>query len=369
MKTILIDDEPIALEVLELMLSPYESINIIGKYTRYTDALESLKEEKPDIIFLDIEMGDMNGLKLAEIFIRELDKVEIVFVTAYSEYAVDAFELNAIDYLLKPIQENRLLKAVERLKEKIAINKIQSFEKNKSELRVLSFGGFQVVDNEENYLSWRTQKSKEIFAYLWDRKDRPASKDSIIEDIFPGRDVDKATTLLHTTIYQLRKSLERLGYSNGINYFDESYQLNIPTTGDREELNKIISLGRYSEEDIKDILMIYRGEFLEEGYLWGMEKQQIYRQFIFGILEKFTREKVEAEIFNLILKVSLDKAYEIDPFNESIVETKIHYYGRQNKISNLETFYNNYKEELWDEMKLEPKGNIINIYKEYVDNF
>ena len=368
MKTILIDDEPIALEVLEHMLAPYEEINIIGKYTKYTDALESLKYQKPDLIFLDIEMGEMNGLELAEVFIRQLDKVEIVFVTAYSEYAVEAFELNAIDYLLKPIQENRLLKAIERLKGKVRIGNVERRGKGQNKLKVHSFGGFQVTDNQGNPLAWRTQKSKELFAYLWDEKDRPVTKDSIIEDVFPDREMEKATTLLHTTIYQIRKNLERLGYSNGIIFSDESYQLNIPTTGDRDELNKIISQGRYNHEDIKAILWMYKGDFLEEGYLWAIEKQQRYRQIIFAILEKFARDQVEKNRLDLIVKVSLDKAYEMDPLNESIVETMVDYYGKRSEMHNLENFFHNYKQELWDEMNLKPIRNIIDTYNKYMDS-
>ena len=368
MKTILVDDEAIALEVLEHMLSPYKEINIIGKYRKYTDALESIKEEKPDVSFLDIEMGEMNGLELGEIFIRELGKVEIVFVTAYSEYAVEAFELNAIDYLLKPIQEKRLLKAIGRLKEKVKINELQGLEENKLKLKVLSFGGFQVLDNEGNPLAWRTQKSKELFAYLWDEKHRAISKDLIIETIFPDREMEKASAILHTTVYQLRKSLERAGYLNGITYINESYQLDLPVDSDCEDLNEIMAMKTYNDEDIKKILKIYKGGFFEEGYHWAIEKQQSYKQLIISILGEFAEKQVEKGRLDLIIKVSLDKAYELDPFNESIVEAMINYYGKKNEINKLRDFFDNYKEELWDEMDLEPGKDIINRYNKYMES-
>ena len=362
MKVILIDDEPIALEVLEHMLSPYEEINIIGRYTKYTDALESLKEEKPDVIFLDIEMGEMNGLELAEVFMGELDRVEIVFVTAYSEYAVDAFELNAIDYLLKPIQEKRLLKAVERLGERMKTVELE----DPAKLKVFCFGGFQVMDGKGKALGWRTQKAKELFAYLWNGEDKPVNKNLIMEDIFPDKDLNRATTLLHTTIYQIRKNLEAVGYSNGITYLDEAYKLDIPTTGDREKLNEIISRGRYEEEDIKEILWTFKGDFLEEGYLWGIERQQIYRQIILEILSKFGEKQVENNRLSLITKISLDKALEIDPLNELTVKTMINYYGKKKETNNLINFFRHYKLGLRDEMDLEPEKNIINLYNKYI---
>lgn len=369
MKTILIDDEPIALEVLEHMLSAYDDINIIGSYTRPADALKSIKEEKPDIIFLDIEMGDLNGLKLAEIFMRELDKVEIVFVTAYSQYAVEAFEINAIDYLLKPIQEKRLFKAIERLREKTKENYIENKSINSNQLKVHSFAGFQVLDSMGNPLTWRTQKSKELFAYLWWKKEKPVSKTVIMEIIFPDKDPERARTLLHTTIYQLRKGLEKLGYLNGIIFFDESYQLNIPVISDLDKLNKIIGLRRYNDEDIIEVLKIYKGDLLEEGYHWGMEVQQRYRALVLKIIERYARNQIENKKFNVILKMTLDKAFEIDPYDETIVEMMIHYYGKQRNIYSLVTFFNDYSDMLWKEMNLKPMESTVDIYKKYIESF
>lgn len=103
---IIVDDEPIALEILATLLLSYDDIEIVGSYTDPLIALKEVKNKKAGIIFLDIEMGKMNGLEAAEAFINVDDTLEIVFITAYSQYAVDAFEINAIDYLLKPIQKN-----------------------------------------------------------------------------------------------------------------------------------------------------------------------------------------------------------------------------------------------------------------------
>lgn len=368
MKAILIDDEPMALEVLANMLSPYKDIDIIGRYTNPFDALEKIEISEPDIVFLDIEMGVMNGLELADVFMAELSKVEIVFVTAYSQYAVDAFELNAIDYLLKPIQEKRLLKAIERLREKTKANNVEKKDTNiiDNKLKVHSFGGFQVIDSMGNPLKWRTQKSKELFAYLWEKKDGAVSKDLIIEELFPDRDLEKASTLLHTTIYQLRKNLRDLGYANGIIYFDDSYQLNLPIVSDLEEFKKIVGSKMYNDENIMELLEIYRGDFLEEGYHWAINVQQICRQALVNWIIKFANIEIKEGRNNLLLKIALDKAYEMDPFNGTLAEMIIHYYGMQNKKSNMESFFNSYVRNLREEMNLEPGGSIINIYNKYM---
>ncbi|WP_353095067.1 response regulator [Tissierella praeacuta] len=367
MRVILVDDEPIALDVLTIMLSSYENIDIMGSYTNAIEALEKSKKIRPEVIFLDIEMGEINGLKIAELFMEQLDDVEIVFITAYSQYAVDAFEINAIDYLLKPIQKKRLHKTIERLKEKISGKHTQDEKKDTKKLRVNSFGGFEVLDSMNKPLIWRTQKSKELFAYLWKKRERAVPKMLIMDTIFPDKDLEKASTLLHTTIYQIRKNLKKIGWSNGIIHFNDSYQLNVPVISDIEELDRILESKEYSDENIREVLEIYKGDFLEEGYHWALDVQQIYRDMVFNILEKFTREKLENEIFSLTLKASLDKIYKMDSFNEGVAKMMIHYYGKQSKRASLEAFFNDYVENLWTEMGLEPMESTLRLYKKYMD--
>src|SRR5690625_3337038 len=104
MRTILVDDEPLALDYLEIQLDKIKDITVVEKFTNL-DILDHVKLiENIDLVFLDIEMPGKNGLEIAEQLLEVNPTLEIVFVTAYDEYAVQAFELNALDYLLKPIQ-------------------------------------------------------------------------------------------------------------------------------------------------------------------------------------------------------------------------------------------------------------------------
>ena len=112
MKCIAIDDEPVALSIIEQFCKRCGDLEV----TSYTDpitGLEKVKSSKPDIVFLDIEMGGINGIDIA----RELPAgIYLIFTTAYAEYAVDGFELNAIDYLHKPFSYSRFEKAIERVR-------------------------------------------------------------------------------------------------------------------------------------------------------------------------------------------------------------------------------------------------------------
>jgi two-component system LytT family response regulator len=112
MKALLIDDERLARQELKNLLAPYSEIQVIGEANNAETAIESIKQLKPDVIFLDIQMPGKNGFELLE----EISGLpEVVFVTAYDEYAIRAFEVNALDYLLKPVQPSRLAETVKKI--------------------------------------------------------------------------------------------------------------------------------------------------------------------------------------------------------------------------------------------------------------
>ena len=125
MKAVLIDDERLARQELKSLLSAYPEIEIVGETNNSETAIESIKLLKPDVIFLDIQMPGKNGFELLE----EISGVpEVVFVTAYDEYAIRAFEVNALDYLLKPVQSNRLAETVKKILNKENSDKQESKE-------------------------------------------------------------------------------------------------------------------------------------------------------------------------------------------------------------------------------------------------
>src|SRR5690554_3496530 len=106
----LVDDEKPALEELNYILMQQKSIEIIGSYTNSAKAIEEILKTEPDVVFLDIEMPEFNGFMVANEMIKRKLNTSIVFVTAFDEYAIKAFEINAVDYVLKPISEERIKK-------------------------------------------------------------------------------------------------------------------------------------------------------------------------------------------------------------------------------------------------------------------
>lgn len=114
MKCIIIDDEPLAIDILAGHCDKIDFLELEGTFTNPLDAISIIKERKVDLIFCDIEMPQLSGID----FIHSLDNRPLfIFTTAYSQYAVEGFNLNAVDYLLKPIPYNRFITAVSRAKE------------------------------------------------------------------------------------------------------------------------------------------------------------------------------------------------------------------------------------------------------------
>lgn len=117
-KAIIVDDEPHARRYLSDLLATDQDINELGQFGNGKEALAFLEKHQVDIVFLDIEMPNVNGLQVAK-KLAHFDHTEIVFTTAYNQYAITAFETHALDYLLKPFDEKRLVKTLQRAKKQI----------------------------------------------------------------------------------------------------------------------------------------------------------------------------------------------------------------------------------------------------------
>lgn len=128
MRVVLVDDELPALDELAYQLNQFEYVEIIAQFTDSITALKAIEQLKPDAVFLDIDMPILNGLNLATELLEQNRSLPIIFITAYNTYALQAFEVNAVDYIVKPVRASRLEKTVKRLRENIESNFYQTEE-------------------------------------------------------------------------------------------------------------------------------------------------------------------------------------------------------------------------------------------------
>jgi two-component system LytT family response regulator len=157
-KTIIIDDERLAREEVKRALENFPEFEIIGEANNADKAKDLIENTQPDIIFLDIHMPKKSGFDLLE----ELGTVpEVVFTTAYDQYAVKAFEFNALDYIVKPIREERFAKAIEKIKKELAKVKKETlapfllhrkiFIKDGEHCYFIPLSSISLIESVENY--------------------------------------------------------------------------------------------------------------------------------------------------------------------------------------------------------------------------
>ena len=136
-KTILIDDERLARKELRYLLADYKDVCIVGEAKNLREAVSLINDKKPDLVFLDIQLRQENGFDLLE---HVQHNFHLIFVTAFDEFAIRAFEINALDYLLKPVNPKRLQTSFDRLNSDIASRALQNSQLNIDDQLFLHLG-------------------------------------------------------------------------------------------------------------------------------------------------------------------------------------------------------------------------------------
>ena len=128
-RTILVDDESLAVQGLALRLQAHEDVEIVETCTNGREAIRAIKTHKPDLVFLDIQMPGFDGFSVVQ-GMMEVEPPLFIFVTAYSDYAIRAFEAQAVDYMMKPVEEGRLADALDRVRQRLSEKRqVQEVEK------------------------------------------------------------------------------------------------------------------------------------------------------------------------------------------------------------------------------------------------
>lgn len=284
-KFMLIDDERLALMLMEkelrLIADKLGETVEISMLQLSERALQEVGRERPDVVFLDIHMPEVSGLQIAELLQEEYPSIMLVFMTAHDNYALEAFELNAIDYVLKPLVRDRLEKTFKRIvarmrsrlnDEPLVSGPINHIVMCAGTLLVRSGGAAPELPK------WRTAKAQELFAYLLMRRETMVHKSTLLEQFFPELDKKSAMTRLYTTIYQIRQCLQSMDLDIAIRNvsMQEGYILHIgdTVTIDTElwERELLAEAERDPADDdrIGELLGEYDGGFLSDhDYDWA----------------------------------------------------------------------------------------------------
>lgn len=326
MRAILIDDEPLALQLFESLLAKIKGIQLIGSFTNPHDGLVTIIEQQPDVVFLDIEMPEMNGIELAEQLENRSPRTRIVFVTAFNEYAIQAFELNAIDYLVKPVQKERLHKTINRLHEQLRYTPVPQSINKQSMVCLFQSLRFINAEGEEIMAKWRTTKVRSLFLFLLHNRGVLVRKDLLLDLFWPETDPTKGFVQLYSAVYQIRKTLTALQSDIEIANHEDGYLLDCHSTiidVDAWE-NGIEGLATVNARTLsthQQLMSMYKGDYLEEfAFVWAASEKErlriLWMQHISIVADYYKQNELYNELVLLYLRV-----IEIDPYTEQ------HYYS------------------------------------------
>lgn len=371
MNVILVDDEQLALKLLEKQLKQLPQVEIIGQYQDANEAINEILLQRPHAVFLDINMPETNGLEVAERLLEQNPQLEIVFVTAYDDYAIQAFELNAIDYLLKPVQAERLAKTIERLQSKIKEGSpLTAVDSRKTHIQCLHHLKVISADGE---VSWRISKGKELFAFLVHHRNTPVQKDLLLETLWPHLDIDKAYAQLYTAVYQLRKNLQQLNSDLHIENKYSNYLINTElVTIDVEKWEKSLSsLPPLSVESVNQHMAIfnsYIGDYFEEhDYLWAEAERERLRTMWYQHALRLSDVLIEANSSDLALQV-LSRLKTQFPFSEQIYFSIMKYYYHVGNAQLVKETYRQLIIMLDSEYGISPQQDTIDWYAKIFNN-
>lgn len=358
----IIDDEILAISLLENIIKDMVDVNVVGKFTSFAEGLDQIEKLNPDVIFLDIEMPGENGIRVAE-WINEMDKkIDIVFVTAYDQYALEAFGVHAVDYLLKPVARERLEKTLLNImKKRDSISPV--VKKSKLQFKAQFLGNFILFNVHNQPVKWRTKKVKELCAYLLHHHKVSVHKDQILEDLWPTLSMEKAKNHLHTSVYQLRKEFKKQGFEEAIQYIDERYKLDIDIKSDIHQLLAILDRSTIEEQVIQTLLELYKDDYLaEDDYLWSTGTSSHLRKKVKMLLEQ-SYKLFPNQIFS---RKILESLIELEPLEESYRQLLMRYFIQQEKSTEALHCYVEFEKMLWDEMSEKPKQNTRKIVIDYL---
>lgn len=354
LRAVLLDDEKPALNVLNKVIGERNDVQVVGVYTDPTEMLKDVWGLMPDLIFLDIEMPEMNGLELAARLLELHENIEVVFVTAYRQYALEAFRVHALDYLLKPIDPHLLHRTIERvLKRRKGIVPAKAAS---SASRIVCFGGFEIYKtNQAEPIRFPTAKAEELFAYLLVHRNTNISKWTLCDSLWPEiQSSEKSDHNLHTAVYRMKKTLRDSGIGVRILSQRGYYRMECDDTCDylmfEQAVAKTVELDKGNSEALTKVIHLYKGTlFGNKDYPWcEAERERMSRNFA-GLSKKMAKWHLQTNQFHEAVEVLLS-LLSYAPFDgeahEILLRTYMGLHDRTAFVSHFEKMERSFKEEL-----------------------
>ncbi|CAI6081722.1 response regulator [Cohnella sp. JJ-181] len=374
MNVILVDDEPVMHLIMRRMLAKFAEVRIAGVFTDTESAADCLLGgEEIGLAFVDISMPGENGLEFAARMENAGSRARIVFVTSHKEFALRAFELSAVDYLVKPVSQERLERTVHRALTAGAGKAAalpDAAERTARPISVTTLGDFS-VGGDLGRVKWISNKSAELFAYLLMNRGKRIARSRLIEDIFGGMTPGNAEKYLNTAVYQLRKSLEPIGLREAVRSENDGYALELPGASvDYETFERRIAAWNgadgFDAEAALGAERLYTGDlFGNKSYVWATYETErlakAYGAYVLLLAERLAETGETGTASKLLLKL-----HARDPLAETTIRHLMKLYAREGNKKALTAQYTDYVKLLNRELGIRPSKDLLLLYDSLV---
>ncbi|CAM3901261.1 response regulator [Cohnella lubricantis] len=366
MRVIVIDDEKAMHLIMSKMLGKLADVEVAGCFFDTASASRCIDEHEVHAAFVDISMPQESGMQFAERMAMAHPDLYIIFVTSHKDYALDAFELSALDYIVKPVSPERIEKAVMRARAVHSFAEAERTEPKTDRVRIDVLGGLE-VSTAYGSVKWISRKSAELFGYLLIHPGRIVSRARILYDVFGDMASKNADTYLNTSIYQLRKALAPHGLKSMVLSDSEGYGLDLTDASiDYAEFEeRIHQQAEWAADDLDkamEIEKLYAGElFGEKGFGWAMNDTErlsaLYAAFAKRLAAALLEHREEDTAVQL-----LNKLFDRNELDEETASLLLRAYAAKKDRASLAKLYRRYVKVLHQELHLDPSKELIELY-------
>ena len=374
LRVVIVDDEQPAIDLLKILLEGTGKITCVGEYCKPSEAAKDIAILQPDAAFLDIEMPGISGMELAEDLLDRVAGIDIVFVTAFSHYAVEAFELNAVDYLLKPALQKSVDRAVSRLAGRRRLNPTSS--PVTTAVQIHGFGKLEVRKSfAGNLLKWRTAKVEELFAYLLYHRGTIVQKGKIIEDLWPECEPNIADNNLHTSVYKLKKTFKENAIDISVTFAGGGYVMGLGPSIDYDVavfetfIAKEPDLAADSLGEFEKAAASYQGDYLgEKDYLWAIAERARLQKYFADLAKQLARHYMHTASFSKAEKALLQSIGYL-PYDEDAYELLLKVCSLQGDRPAMIKYYETIQTALQQELGIQPRPSLKRLYECLINAF
>ncbi|MFC5702717.1 response regulator [Cohnella faecalis] len=370
MRVLIVDDEPAMLLAMKRLLASMDGVELVGSFRSAQEAADFVRDGDVDLAFLDIQIGADDGLELARSLRSVRADLDIVFTTSHAEYAMDAYDVYPLDYMVKPISRKRLSQTIARAAARRSAASDDTGGHEPNRLTVRGLGCFEASSKQAGVVKWISKKSTELFAYLLVNRGRSVSKDRILEAVFPGMPLKNAEIYLNTAVYQLRKALSAHGFKEIVVSAQEQYRVDLDQADvdfiqfaqGAEQLSEI---NEANEADAIELEKQFAGDLFEDrSFEWAtMERERL--AILYVSLAKRLADWLLAQKRYREAAQMARRMVSRNEFEEESNLLLLNILGAMGDRQELYNHYERYTKWLLQELGVQPSEEFRRIYEQY----